>query len=154
MAKYTKEGYNALSEELERLKTQGRDEIAERIKVARSFGDLSENAEYDEAMNDQAKLEANIAKLEADLRDATIIDENEANDTSVVRVGSTVVVFDEDEKEEVTYKILGKSNVDKGVISDQSPVGAALIGKAVGEVAEVVLPSEEVIYFRVIKISK
>ncbi len=154
MAKYTKEGYNALSEELERLKTQGRDEIAERIKVARSFGDLSENAEYDEAMNDQAKLEANIAKLEADLRDATIIDENEANDTSVVRVGSTVVVFDEDEKEEVTYKILGKSDVDKGIISDQSPVGAALIGKAVGEVAEVVLPSEEVIYFRVIKISK
>lgn len=154
MAKYTKEGYNALSEELERLKTQGRDEIAERIKVARSFGDLSENAEYDEAMNDQAKLEANIAKLEADLRDATIIDENEANDTSVVRVGSTVVLFDEDEKEEVTYKILGKSDVDKGIISDQSPVGAALIGKAVGEVAEVLLPSDEVIYFRVIKISK
>ena len=154
MAKYTKEGYNALSEELERLKTQGRDEIAERIKVARSFGDLSENAEYDEAMNDQAKLEANIAKLEADLRDATIIDENEANDTSVVRVGSTVVVFDEEEKEEVTYKILGKSDVDKGIISDQSPVGAALIGKAVGETAEVVLPSEEVIYFRIIKISK
>ncbi|MBQ6265560.1 MAG: transcription elongation factor GreA [Clostridia bacterium] len=154
MAKYTKEGYNALSEELERLKTQGRDEIAERIKVARSFGDLSENAEYDEAMNDQAKLEANIAKLEADLRDATIIDENEANDTSVVRVGSTVLVFDEDAKEEVTYKILGKSNIDKGIISDQSPVGAALLGKAVGEVAEVTLPSEEVIYFRVIKISK
>ncbi|MBR6005576.1 MAG: transcription elongation factor GreA [Clostridia bacterium] len=154
MAKYTKEGYNALSEELERLKTQGRDEIAERIKVARSFGDLSENAEYDEAMNDQAKLEANIAKLEADLRDATIIDENEANDTSVVRVGSTVVLFDEDAQEEVTYKILGKSNVEKGIISDQSPVGAALIGKAVGDLAEVTLPSEDVIYFRIIKISK
>ena len=154
MAKYTKEGYNALSEELERLKTQGRDEIAERIKVARSFGDLSENAEYDEAMNDQAKLEANIAKLEADLRDATIIDENEANDTSVVRVGSTVVLFDEDAQEEVTYKILGKSNVEKGIISDQSPVGAALIGKAVGDMAEVTLPSEDVIYFRIIKISK
>ena len=154
MAKYTKEGYNALSEELERLKTQGRDEIAERIKVARSFGDLSENAEYDEAMNDQAKLEANIAKLEADLRDATIIDENEANDTSIVRVGSTVVAFDEDAQEEVTYKILGKSNVEKGIISDQSPAGAALIGKAVGEIAEVTLPSEEVIKFRIIKISK
>ncbi|MBR4765933.1 MAG: transcription elongation factor GreA [Clostridia bacterium] len=154
MAKYTKEGYNALSEELERLKTQGRDEIAERIKVARSFGDLSENAEYDEAMNDQAKLEANIAKLEADLRDATIIDENEANDTSVVRVGSTVVLFDEDAQEEVTYKILGKSNVEKGIISDQSPVGAALIGKAVGDLAEVTLPSEDVICFRIIKISK
>ncbi len=154
MAKYTKEGFNALSEELERLKTQGRDEIAERIKVARSFGDLSENAEYDEAMNDQAKLEANIAKLEADLRDAQIIDENEANDTSVVRIGSMVVVFDEDEQEEVTYKILGRSNVDAGIISDQSPVGAALLGKAVGEVAQVVLPSEEVISFRIIKISK
>ncbi len=154
MAKYTKEGFNALSEELERLKTQGRDEIAERIKVARSFGDLSENAEYDEAMNDQAKLEANIAKLEADLRDAQIIDENEANDTSVVRIGSTVVVFGEDEQEEVTYKILGRSNVDAGIISDQSPVGAALLGKAVGEVAQVVLPSEEVISFRIIKISK
>ncbi len=154
MAKYTKEGFNALSEELERLKTQGRDEIAERIKVARSFGDLSENAEYDEAMNDQAKLEANIAKLEADLRDAQIIDENEANDTSVVRIGSMVVVFDEDEQEEVTYKILGRSNVDAGIISDQSPVGAALLGKAVGEVAQVVLPSEEVISFRIIKIFK
>ena len=154
MAKYTKEGFNALSEELERLKTQGRDEIAERIKVARSFGDLSENAEYDEAMNDQAKLEANIAKLEADLRDAQIIDENEANDTSVVRIGSMVVVFDEDEQEEVTYKILGRNNVDAGIISDQSPVGAALLGKAVGEVAQVVLPSEEVISFRIIKISK
>ncbi len=105
-------------------------------------------------MNDQAKLEANIAKLEADLRDAQIIDENEANDTSVVRIGSMVVVFDEDEQEEVTYKILGRSNVDAGIISDQSPVGAALLGKAVGEVAQVVLPSEEVISFRIIKISK
>ncbi|MBO4895024.1 MAG: transcription elongation factor GreA [Clostridia bacterium] len=154
MAKYTEEGLRVLKEELEKLRTEGRDEIAERIKVARSFGDLSENAEYDEAMNDQAKLEANIAKLEAELRDATLIDESEANDTSVVRVGLTVVAFDESEKEEVTYKILGKSNIAEGIISDQSPVGAALLGKAVGEEAEVVLPGGETVYYKVIKISK
>lgn len=150
----TREDHKRLVEELDRLKTVGRDDIAEKIKVARSFGDLSENAEYDEAMNEQAKLEANIAKLEASLRNATILDEEEVHDNNSVRIGSKVLVFDYDEDEEVEYKILGKSDPANNVISDQSPVGAALIGAKVGDVVDVTLPSEEVIQFKVLAISR
>ncbi len=150
----TREDHKKLVEELDRLKTVGRDDIAEKIKVARSFGDLSENAEYDEAMNEQAKLEANIAKLEASLRNATILDEEEIHDNNSVRIGSKVLVFDYDEDEEVEYKILGKSDPANNVISDQSPVGAALIGAKVGDVVDVTLPSEEVIQFKVLAISR
>lgn len=150
----TREDHKRLVEELDRLKTVGRDDIAEKIKVARSFGDLSENAEYDEAMNEQAKLEANIAKLEASLRNATILDEEEIHDNNSVRIGSKVLVFDYDEDEEVEYKILGKSDPANNVISDQSPVGAALIGAKVGDVVDVTLPSEEVIQFKVLAISR
>ncbi len=150
----TREDHKRLVEELDRLKTVGRDDIAEKIKVARSFGDLSENAEYDEAMNEQAKLEANIAKLEASLRNATILDEDEIHDNNSVRIGSKVLVFDYDEDEEVEYKILGKSDPANNVISDQSPVGAALIGAKVGDVVDVTLPSEEVIQFKVLAISR
>ncbi len=150
----TREDHKRLVEELDRLKTVGRDDIAEKIKVARSFGDLSENAEYDEAMNEQAKLEANIAKLEASLRNATILDEEEIHDNNSVRIGSKVLVFDYDEDEEVEYKILGKSDPANNVISDQSPVGAALIGAKVGDVVDVTLPSEEIIQFKVLAISR
>ena len=150
----TREDHKKLVEELDRLKTVGRDDIAEKIKVARSFGDLSENAEYDEAMNEQAKLEANIAKLEASLRNATILDEEEIHDNNSVRIGSKVLVFDYDEDEEVEYKILGKSDPANNVISDQSPVGAALIGAKVGDIVDVTLPSEEVIQFKVLAISR
>ena len=150
----TREDHKRLVEELDRLKTVGRDDIAEKIKVARSFGDLSENAEYDEAMNEQAKLEANIAKLEASLRNAVILDEEEIHDNNSVRIGSKVLVFDYDEDEEVEYKILGKSDPANNVISDQSPVGAALIGAKVGDVVDVTLPSEEVIQFKVLAISR
>lgn len=150
----TREDHKRLVEELDRLKTVGRDDIAEKIKVARSFGDLSENAEYDEAMNEQAKLEANIAKLEASLRNATILDEEEIHDNNSVRIGSKVLVFDYDEDEEIEYKILGKSDPANNVISDQSPVGAALIGAKVGDVVDVTLPSEEVIQFKVLAISR
>lgn len=150
----TREDHKRLVEELDRLKTVGRDDIAEKIKVARSFGDLSENAEYDEAMNEQAKLEANIAKLEASLRNATILDEEEVHDNNSVRIGSKVLVFDYDEDEEVEYKILGKSDPANNVISDQSPVGSALIGAKVGDVVDVTLPSEEVIQFKVLAISR
>ena len=101
---FTREDYNKLSEELNRLKTEGRDDIAEKIKEARSHGDLSENAEYDEAMNEQAKLEAEIAKLEADLRNAKILDETELT-TEFVRIGSKVKLYDMDFEEEVEYKI-------------------------------------------------
>ncbi len=150
---YTREDYAKLSEELRRLKTEGRDEIAEKIKEARSHGDLSENAEYDEAMNEQAKLEADIAKLEADLRNAVILDEEELS-TEVVRIGSKVKLFDEEYNEELEYKILGKSDIEHGVISDLSPVGSAVMGKKVGDTVDVHTPSGKVIKMKILEISK
>ncbi len=150
---FTREDYNKLSEELNRLKTEGRDDIAEKIKEARSHGDLSENAEYDEAMNEQAKLEAEIAKLEADLRNAKILDETELT-TEFVRIGSKVKLYDMDFEEEVEYKILGKSDINNGIISDLSPVGSAVMGKRVGDIAEVLTPSGKVIKMEILEISK
>lgn len=150
---FTREDYNKLSAELNKLKTEGRDDIAEKIKEARSHGDLSENAEYDEAMNEQAKLEAEIAKLEADLRNAKILDEEELT-TEIVHIGSKVKVYDVEFDEEVEYKILGKSDLDNGIISDLSPVGSALMGKKVGEIAEVHTPSGKVLQLKVLAISK
>lgn len=154
----TREDYNKLSEKLNMLKTEGRDDIAEKIKEARSHGDLSENAEYDEAMNEQAKMEAEIAKLETQLRSATILDEEELT-TEVVRIGSKVKLEDldlddDDEEKFVEYKILGKSDIANGIISDLSPVGAALIGKKVGEIAEAHTPSGIVVRLKVLAISK
>ena len=150
---FTREDYNKLSEELNRLKTEGRDDIAEKIKEARSHGDLSENAEYDEAMNEQAKMEAEIAKLEADLRNAKILDEEELT-TEAIHIGSKVTLYDMDFEEEVEYKILGKSDIENGIISDLSPVGAAIMGKKIGDVAEVHTPSGKVIKMQVLEISK
>ena len=150
---YTREDYEKLSAELNRLKTEGRDDIAEKIKEARSHGDLSENAEYDEAMNEQAKMEAEIAKLEADLRNAKILDETELT-TEFVRIGSKVKLYDMDFEEEVEYKILGKSDLDNGIISDLSPVGSAVMGKKVGDIAEVQTPSGKVIKMEILEISK
>ncbi len=150
---FTREDYNKLSEELNRLKTEGRDDIAEKIKEARSHGDLSENAEYDEAMNEQAKLEAEIAKLEADLRNAKILDETELT-SEFVRIGSKVKLYDMDFEEEVEYKILGKSDLENGIISDLSPVGSAVMGKRVGDIAEVQTPSGKVIKMEILEISK
>ena len=149
----TREDYNKLSEELNKLKTEGRDEIAEKIKEARSHGDLSENAEYDEAMNEQAKMEAEIAKLEADLRNATILDEEEIT-TEMVHVGSKVKLYDMEYDEEVEYKILGKSDLENGVISDLSPVGSAIMNKKVGDVADVHTPSGKIIKMKILEISK
>ena len=150
---YTREDYEKLSAELNRLKTEGRDDIAEKIKEARSHGDLSENAEYDEAMNEQAKMEAEIAKLEADLRNAKILDE-EGLTTEVVHIGSKVKLLDMEYNEEVEYKILGKSDLDNGVISDLSPVGSAVMNKKVGDVADVHTPSGKVIKMQILAISK
>ncbi len=151
----TREGYRILREELDQLKTTGRDEIAARIKEARSFGDLSENAEYDEAMNAQAIMEARIAKLEAELKDAVVLDENEIS-TEIVKTGLRVKLYDVDMEEEVEYKILGKSqsDPDNGIISDQSPVGRALIGKALGETVSVETPSGAVFEYKILSISK
>ena len=150
---FTREDYNKLSAELNRLKTEGRDDIAEKIKEASSHGDLSENAEYDEAMNEQAKMEAEIAKLEADLRNAKILDEKELT-TESIHIGSKVKLYDMDYEEEVEYKILGKSDIDNGIISDLSPVGSAIMGKKVGDVVSVNTPTGKVIEMKILAISK
>ncbi len=151
----THEGYRILREELDQLKTTGRDEIAARIKEARSFGDLSENAEYDEAMNAQAIMEARIAKLEAELKDAVVLDENDIS-TEIVKTGLRVRLYDVDMEEEVEYKILGKSqsDPDNGIISDQSPVGRALIGKKLGDTVSVETPSGSVFEYKILSIYK
>lgn len=150
---YTREDYEKLSAELNRLKTEGRDDIAEKIKEARSHGDLSENAEYDEAMNEQAKMEAEIAKLEADLRNAKILDEEELT-TEVVHIGAKVKLLDMEYNEEVEYKILGKSDLENGIISDLSPVGSAVMNKKVGDIADVHTPSGKIIKMQILAISK
>ena len=137
----TQEGYNKLEEELEYLKTVKRKEVAERLKVAISFGDLSENAEYDEAKNEQAKLEEQILKLDEKLRKAVIIDESQI-DLDIVTVGSIVKLHDFDFDEEIEYSIVGSAEADpfEGKISNESPVGSALLGARVGEVVEVQVP--------------
>ena len=143
----TQEGYNKIEEEVEYLKTIKRKEVAERIKVAISFGDLSENAEYDEAKNEQAQVEERIVKLENMLRKAVIIDESQI-DSNVVTVGSTVKVYDTDFDEEVEYTIVGSAEADpyNGKISNESPVGRAFIGKHKGEEVEVQVPNGIVVY--------
>ena len=149
----TSEGYKKLVEELEYLKTTGRDEAAEKIRVARGFGDLSENSEYDEAKNDQAALEARIAELEAQIKHARIMDESEMN-SEHVHVGSKVKVSAGGK--EFTYVISGATEADpfNGKISNESPVGKALMGLKVGEKNEAILPNGSVIIYTVLEISK
>ena len=150
----TQEGYNKLEEELEYLKAVKRKEVAERLKVAISFGDLSENAEYDKAKNEQAKLEEQILKLDEKLRKAVIIDESQI-DLNIVTVGSIVKVFDFDFDEEVEYVIVGSTEADpfEGKISNESPVGKALLGARVGETVEVQVP-DGVSKFKVLEIRR
>ena len=151
----TKESYDAKVKELEQLKTTGRDEIAERIKVARSFGDLSENSEYDEAMNEQAKLEAKIARLENDIRNANILDEDNLN-AGVVHPGSKVKVENVENGKKSEYTILGpsESNPAQGIISDQSPIGKSLIGNRKGGIVDVQLPTGKVLQLKILSIAK
>ena len=151
----TRESYDAKVKELEQLKTTGRDEIAERIKVARSFGDLSENSEYDEAMNEQAKLEAKIARLENDIRNANILDEDNLN-AGVVHPGSKVKVENIENGKKSEYTILGpsESNPAQGIISDQSPIGKSLIGNRKGDIVDVQLPTGKVLQLKILSIAK
>jgi len=137
----TKEGYKKIEDELELLKTVTRKEVAERIKEAISFGDISENAEYDEAKNEQAKVEERILKLENMLRKAKIIKEEDI-EADVVTVGSIVKVMDYDFDEEMEYTIVGSAEADPydNKISNESPVGSALIGMKKGDEIEVSVP--------------
>jgi len=138
---FTQKGYDELVNELNYLKNTRRGEIIHDIEVARGFGDLSENAEYDEARTEQAKVEAKIKELEEKIRNAVIIDED-AVDNEIVSVGSTVVVYDPDEDEETEYSIVGSNevNVFENKISDLSPIGKAIIGRHAGETVTVVTP--------------
>lgn len=137
----TREGYKKIEDELELLKTVTRKEVAERIKEAISFGDISENAEYDEAKNEQAKVEERILKLENMLRKAKIIKEEDV-EADVVTVGSIVKIMDYDFDEEMEYTIVGSAEADPydNKISNESPVGSALIGMKKGDEIEVSVP--------------
>ena len=150
----TQEGYDNLEKELEYLKTEKRGEIAERIKVALGFGDLSENSEYDEAKNAQAENEGKIAELENKLRYAKIIDESEI-DTKTVQVGNIVKLYDEEFDEEVSYTIVGSTEVDlaQGRISNESPIGAALMGKKKGTTVKVHTPAG-IAKYKILSITK
>lgn len=132
--KLTKEGYEKLQLELEQLKTERRREVAEKIKVALSFGDLSENSEYDEAKNEQAMVEARITELEQMLKNASLIDETQLN-SDIVNIGSKVRLKNMTEKAEVTYYVVGstEADIDEGKISDESPLGKALLGHKAGQ---------------------
>ena len=137
----TEEGLKKLEAELDNLKTVKRKEVAEKIKVALSFGDLSENSEYDEAKNEQAIMEARIVEIETMLKNVSVIDEHELG-TDTVHVGSKIKVKDIAFDEILDYKIVGSSEADprEGRISDESPVGAALIGCKEGEIVKVETP--------------
>ena len=138
----TYEGVKKLEEELEYLKTVKRKEITEKIKVALGYGDLSENSEYDEAKNDQAFTEGRIIQLENMLKNEVVVDESEIPKDKV-SVGSIVKVMDYEFDEEVEYTIVGSAEADpmNFKISNESPVGSALLGKKVGDVVEVAVPS-------------
>jgi transcription elongation factor GreA len=137
----TYEGVKKLEEELEYLKTVKRKDITEKIKVALGYGDLSENSEYDEAKNEQAFVEGRIIQLENMLKNASIVDESEIS-TDKVSIGSKVKVKDYEFDEEVEYLIVGSAESDpmNFKISNESPVGSALVGKKVGDVVEVAVP--------------
>ena len=145
--KFTEEGLNKHLAELEDLKTNGRRDIAERIKIARGYGDLSENSEYDDAKNEQAKIEARIVELEAMLKNYEIITEDEISGDKVV-IGVKVTIKDMQTKEEFTYSIVGSAEADpmNDKISDESPVGTALIGHSVGQKVEIELGGDKVVY--------
>ena len=138
----TSEGLEKLEKELEYLKTVKRQEVAAEIKVALGYGDLSENSEYDEAKNKQAQMEIRIVEIEAMLKNAKVIDEADIS-TETVSVGCTVKVHDVEFDEELEYSIVGSTEADpsNGKISDESPVGAVLLGKAVGDVVDVPAPA-------------
>ncbi|MDY3304690.1 MAG: transcription elongation factor GreA [Clostridia bacterium] len=150
----TPEGLKKLENELEYLKVTGRKEIAEKIKTARGFGDLSENSEYDAAKDAQAKMEERISTLEAMLKDVVVLDADDVA-TDIVGICSKVKVLDMEFDDEDVYTIVGatEANPDENIISDESPIGQALIGRKEGEIVDIETPGG-MIKFKILEISK
>lgn len=153
--KLSAERLEELKQELNYLKTVREKEVADQIKEARSFGDLSENSEYDEAKNEQGKLYSRIAEVENILSNYVVIEENEDDGGSSIRLGSTVTVLDKEFNEEETYKIVGSQEADpmNGVISEDSPFGRALLGKSAGDDVVVDAPAGPVEY-KILKVER
>ena len=149
----TQEGYNKLEEQLNHLKTVRRTEIAERIKTALGFGDLSENAEYDEAKSAQAENEAQIAELEMKIRNAKVI--KKEVDLETVQIGNIVKVHDIEFNEDISYTIVGSTEVSisENKISNESPLGKALIGSKIGDTVEVNAPAG-IIKYKILDLQK
>ena len=152
--KITDDGLKKLQQELETLKTEGRADIAEKIKVARGYGDLSENSEYDEAKNEQAKLEARILEIEAMLKNVEIIEDIKGNAKTVV-IGCKVKVLDMEFGDEDEYRVVGSTEADSrcGKISDESPMGKALLGRKLGDEVIFEAPAGE-FKVKILEISK
>ena len=153
--KLSPERLKELQDELVYLKTVREKEVAELIKEARSFGDLSENSEYDEAKTEQGKLYSRIAEVENILSNYVVIEENEGEDGNFIRLGSTVTVLDKEFDEELTYKIVGSQEADpmNGAISEDSPFGKALMGRNEGEDVTVDAPAGPVEY-KILKVER
>ncbi|MEG1640788.1 MAG: transcription elongation factor GreA [Ruthenibacterium sp.] len=147
-------GLRALEDELEELKTVKRKDVAEKIKVARGYGDLSENSEYDEAKNEQGFVESRIALLEKMLKHARVIDADDLT-TDIVGIGSHVKISDEDGDVD-EYDITGSTEADPvaGKISDESPVGGALLGHKVDDIVEIVLPNGNISHYKILEIGR
>ena len=155
--KLTQESLDAYKDELEYLKTTRADEVAEQLKEARSFGDLSENAEYDAAKEEQASVEARIADLEATLKLARIMDESElSNDTASIGMHVKILAEGDDLEDAEEYDLTGSTEADMDLnrISDESPVGAALIGCKVGDHFDVTLPNGNIITYKLLEVSR
>ena len=153
----TREGYEKLEQDLDNLRTVKRKEVADKIKVARGYGDLSENAEYDAAKEEQAIVEARIADLEATLKVARIIDDNElSHDTVSIGMKVKILADGDDEEDAEEYDITGSTEADMDLnrISDESPVGAALIGHKAGDEVDVTLPNGNIIVYKVLAVSR
>jgi len=150
----TPEGLEKLENELDDLKSVKRKEVAERIKQALAFGDISENSEYDQAKNEQGKLEERIIKLENILRNAKLIDEDEIT-TDIVSIGSKVIVSDIEFDEQMEYTIVGSAEADpyRGRISNESPVGSALLGRKSGDIVDVQVP-DGIIKYEIMSIAR
>ena len=149
----TPEGYKKLQAEIEYLSNEKRREVADRIRIAREFGDIAENAEYDDAKNEQALLEHRIATLEERLRDAKVINKKDVA-KDVVSVGSKVKLRDVTAKQTVEYHIVGsaEANPAEQKLSNESPVGKAIIGRKKGETVEVTTPRGSVVKFKIMEI--